>query len=133
MDVFIDEPILISNLYNPKCSFKAHISTNRCHLLFKSHLFHAICSLDWLSMLKVWWLGEGFSSTKFFQQRRLAKVFHSYYEDICAYWTLKVGDTLTKYFSLNHLPKLCNIFNYNLKCKFEASKQSWTKVFININ
>jgi hypothetical protein len=37
---------------------------------------------------------------------------------------LKVVDTLTKYFSLNHLPKLCNIFNYNLKCKFEASKQS---------
>jgi len=44
---------------------------------------------------------------------------------------LKVVDTLTKYFSLNHLPKLCNIFNYNLKCKFEANKQSWTKFFIN--
>jgi hypothetical protein len=36
-------------------------------------------------MLRVLWLGEGFSYIKFFQQRRLAQDFHSYYEGNCAY------------------------------------------------
>jgi hypothetical protein len=36
-------------------------------------------------MLKVFWLGEGFSYTKSSQQRRLAQDFHFYYEGNCAY------------------------------------------------